>query len=111
MEFMVLCAHSISLSDLLFLFLSIGTIDMDLITTGVSASERMRRERLLQQTRDTVMQTMQLGGPSVRLLEVCSQFLFEMSTAPIFTVTFFVCICSCWSLLRNKALMKSTLMM
>ena len=44
---------------------------MDLITTGVSASERMRREGLLQVTRNIIMEKMQIGGPSMRLLEVC----------------------------------------
>ncbi|KAF4369594.1 hypothetical protein G4B88_021399 [Cannabis sativa] len=48
---------------------STGTIDMDLITTGVSASERMRRENLLSATRNLIMEKMQLGGPSMRLLE------------------------------------------
>ena len=48
-----------------------GTIDMDLINTGVSASERMRRESLLSATRNIIMEKMQLGGPSIRLSEVC----------------------------------------
>lgn len=43
---------------------------MDLITTGVSASERMRRESLLQATRNIIMEKMQIGA-SMRLLEVC----------------------------------------
>lgn len=43
---------------------------MDLITTGVSASERMRRESLLSAIRNLVMEKMKLGGPSMRLLEV-----------------------------------------
>lgn len=47
---------------------------MDLITTGVSASERMRRESLLSTTRNIIMEKMQLGGPSMRLLEVCKIF-------------------------------------
>lgn len=47
-----------------------GTIDMDLITTGVSASERMRRESLVSLTRSIIMEKMQLGGPSIRQLEV-----------------------------------------
>ncbi|XWS62740.1 hypothetical protein CRYUN_Cryun06bG0036800 [Craigia yunnanensis] len=49
---------------------STGTIDMDLITTGVSASERMRRENVLSATRNIIMEKVQLGGPSVRLLEL-----------------------------------------
>ncbi|KAI3448007.1 hypothetical protein Pfo_004672 [Paulownia fortunei] len=39
---------------------STGTIDMDLITTGVSASERMRRENLVSTTRNIIMEKMQL---------------------------------------------------
>lgn len=53
-----------------FFLLFTGTIDMDLITTGVSASERMRRESLQQATRNIIMEKMQIGGPSMRLLEV-----------------------------------------
>ncbi|KAI9087257.1 hypothetical protein K1719_030727 [Acacia pycnantha] len=41
------------------------TIDMDLITTGVSASERMRRESLVQATRNIIMEKMQIGAPSM----------------------------------------------
>ncbi|TKY67597.1 DNA replication licensing factor MCM4 [Spatholobus suberectus] len=52
---------------------STGTIDMDLITTGVSASERMRRESLLQATRNLIMEKMQIGGPSMRLLELLEE--------------------------------------
>lgn len=47
-----------------------GTIDMDLITTGVSASERMRRESIASAVRAIIMEKIQLGGPSMRLLEV-----------------------------------------
>lgn len=47
-----------------------GTIDMDLITTGVSASERMRRDNLVGMARNIIMEKMQLGGPSTRMLEV-----------------------------------------
>lgn len=53
-----------------FFLLFTGTIDMDLITTGVSASERMRRESLQQATRNIIMEKMQIGGQSMRLLEV-----------------------------------------
>ncbi|KAG4973782.1 hypothetical protein JHK87_030603 [Glycine soja] len=52
---------------------STGTIDMDLITTGVSASERMRRESLQQATRNIIMEKMQIGGPSMRLLELLEE--------------------------------------
>jgi DNA replication licensing factor MCM4 len=44
---------------------------MDLITTGVSASERMRRENLASAARSIITEKMQLEGPSMRLLEVC----------------------------------------
>ncbi|XP_057747993.1 DNA replication licensing factor MCM4 [Arachis stenosperma] len=50
-----------------------GTIDMDLITTGVSASERMRREAMVQATRNIIMEKMQIGGPSMRLLELLEE--------------------------------------
>ncbi|KAA0033785.1 DNA replication licensing factor MCM4 isoform X2 [Cucumis melo var. makuwa] len=52
---------------------STGTIDMDLITTGVSASERLRRESLLSATRNIIMEKMQLGGPSMRLSELLDE--------------------------------------
>ncbi|KAK9177152.1 hypothetical protein WN944_029171 [Citrus x changshan-huyou] len=52
---------------------STGTIDMDLITTGVSASERMRRENMVSSTRNIIMEKMQLGGPSMRLLEILEE--------------------------------------
>ncbi|XP_025012061.2 DNA replication licensing factor MCM4 isoform X1 [Ricinus communis] len=52
---------------------STGTIDMDLITTGVSASERMRRENLVSATRNIIMEKLQLGGPSMRLLEILEE--------------------------------------
>lgn len=43
---------------------------MDLITTGISASERLRREQVLSATRNVIMDKMQLGGAAVRMLEV-----------------------------------------
>ncbi|XP_023003028.1 DNA replication licensing factor MCM4-like [Cucurbita maxima] len=52
---------------------STGTIDMDLITTGVSASERMRRETILSATHNIIMEKMQLGGPSMRLTELLDE--------------------------------------
>lgn len=58
---------------------STGTIDMDLITTGVSASERMRRENLLSAIRNIVMEKMQLGGPSMRLLELLDELKKQSS--------------------------------
>lgn len=62
---------------------------MDLITTGVSASERMRRENLVSTTRNIIMEKMQLGGPSTRVLEVCHDRIlkdfFLHSNAHVFT--------------------------
>ncbi|GMN55747.1 hypothetical protein TIFTF001_024865 [Ficus carica] len=58
---------------------STGTIDMDLITTGISASERMRRESLLTATRNMIMEKMQLGGPSMRLLELLEELKKQSS--------------------------------
>ncbi|KAK7264255.1 hypothetical protein RJT34_31861 [Clitoria ternatea] len=59
---------------------STGTIDMDLITTGVSASERMRRESMLQATRNIIMEKMQIGGPSLRLLELLEELKKQNSS-------------------------------
>ncbi|XP_020517369.1 DNA replication licensing factor MCM4 [Amborella trichopoda] len=47
-----------------------GTIDMDLITTGVSASERIRRENILTATRNLIMEKMQVGGSPTRVTEL-----------------------------------------
>ncbi|KDP41741.1 hypothetical protein JCGZ_26759 [Jatropha curcas] len=58
---------------------STGTIDMDLITTGVSASERMRRENLVSATRNIIMEKLQLGGPSMRLLELLEELKKQSS--------------------------------
>lgn len=59
---------------------------MDLITTGVSASERMRRENLASAARNLITEKMQLEGPSRRLPEVCKyatcnffKFLFNFN--------------------------------
>lgn len=43
---------------------------MDLIITGISASERTRRENLLAATRNLVMEKLLTGGPSSRVVEV-----------------------------------------
>ncbi|KAF9597457.1 hypothetical protein IFM89_018903 [Coptis chinensis] len=58
---------------------AIGTIDMDLITTGVSASERMRRENLLSAARNIIMEKMQLGGPSTHTLELLEELKKQSS--------------------------------
>ncbi|CAH9134608.1 unnamed protein product [Cuscuta epithymum] len=58
---------------------STGTIDMDLITTGVSASERLRRENLVSATRNLIMEKMQLGGPSYRLIEILEELKKQSS--------------------------------
>ncbi|KAL1541123.1 DNA replication licensing factor, mcm4 component [Salvia divinorum] len=52
---------------------STGTIDMDLITTGVSASERMRRENLVSATRGLIMDKLTIGGSSARLMELLEE--------------------------------------
>lgn len=62
---------------------STGTIDMDLITTGVSASERMRRETVLSATRNIIMEKMQLGGPSMRLLELLEELKKQSSCSEV----------------------------
>ncbi|XP_016473623.1 DNA replication licensing factor MCM4 [Nicotiana tabacum] len=58
---------------------STGTIDMDLITTGVSASERMRRENFVSTTRNIIMEKLQLGGPSTRMLELLEELKKQSS--------------------------------
>ncbi|CAB4320436.1 unnamed protein product [Prunus armeniaca] len=58
---------------------STGTIDMDLITTGISASERMRRESLVSAARNIIMEKLQLGGPSMRLLELLEELKTQSS--------------------------------
>lgn len=50
-----------------------GTIDMDLITTGVSASERIRRANLVTAVRNLIMEKMQAGGPSTRTSELLEE--------------------------------------
>ncbi|KAL8170270.1 hypothetical protein V2J09_022074 [Rumex salicifolius] len=60
---------------------STGTIDMDLITTGISASERMRRDHLLTAARNIIMEKMQLGGPSIRATELLEE-LKKQSSGP-----------------------------
>uniref|UniRef100_A0A2N9GXC5 DNA replication licensing factor MCM4 n=1 Tax=Fagus sylvatica TaxID=28930 RepID=A0A2N9GXC5_FAGSY len=62
---------------------STGTIDMDLITTGVSASERMRRESVLSAIRSIIMEKMQLGGPSMRLLELLEELKKQSSSTEV----------------------------
>ncbi|XP_074589393.1 DNA replication licensing factor MCM4 [Curcuma longa] len=52
---------------------STGTIDMDLIMTGISASERTRRENLVAALRNLVMEKLQIGGPSARLVELLEE--------------------------------------
>lgn len=50
-----------------------GTIDMDLINTGVSASERMRRDILVSSIRDITLEKMQIGGSAMRLSELLEE--------------------------------------
>ncbi|CAA3010047.1 DNA replication licensing factor MCM4 [Olea europaea subsp. europaea] len=63
--------------------LSTGTIDMDLITTGVSASERMRRENLVSTTRNIIMEKMQLGGPLTRMLDLLEELKKQSAGAEV----------------------------
>ncbi|KAL5995329.1 DNA replication licensing factor, mcm4 component [Asimina triloba] len=56
-----------------------GTIDMDLITTGVSASERMRRDNLVASARNLIMEKMQLGGSSTRLVDLLEELRKQSS--------------------------------
>ncbi|XBI27103.1 hypothetical protein VPH35_051645 [Triticum aestivum] len=56
-----------------------GTIDMDLIMTGVSASERQRRDNLVAAIRDLVMEKMQLGGPLMRMAELLEEMRKQSS--------------------------------
>lgn len=51
---------------------------MDLIMTGISASERMRRENLVAATRNLIMEKMQLGGASAYLRDVTELLLFQL---------------------------------
>ncbi|KAL8223293.1 hypothetical protein R6Q57_020692 [Mikania cordata] len=60
-----------------------GTIDMDLITTGVSASERMRRDNLVGLTRNIIMEKLQLGGPSTRMLELLEELKLRNNNAEL----------------------------
>ncbi|CAN1255957.1 DNA replication licensing factor MCM4 [Linum perenne] len=62
---------------------STGTIDMDLITTGVSASERMRRENLVTATTNIIMDKLQIGGPSMRLLEILEELKKQSSVVDV----------------------------
>ncbi|OAY68835.1 DNA replication licensing factor MCM4, partial [Ananas comosus] len=56
-----------------------GTIDMDLIMTGISASERMRRENLVAATRNLIMEKMQLGGASAYLRDLLEELKKQSS--------------------------------
>ncbi|KAG0538007.1 hypothetical protein BDA96_03G198700 [Sorghum bicolor] len=56
-----------------------GTIDMDLIMTGISASERQRRENLVSATRNLIVEKMQLGGPSMRMIELLEELRKQSS--------------------------------
>ncbi|KAE9448257.1 hypothetical protein C3L33_19821, partial [Rhododendron williamsianum] len=73
---------------------STGTIDMDLITTGVSASERMRRENMLSATRNVIMEKLQIGGPSSRLLELLDELKKQSSGAEIHLNDVSICLLS-----------------
>ncbi|XP_078431989.1 minichromosome maintenance (MCM2/3/5) family protein [Wolffia australiana] len=60
-----------------------GTIDMDLITTGISASERIRREQVLTAARNHVLEKMQLGGPSIYLTDMLDELRKQASSVEL----------------------------
>ncbi|CAM8926614.1 unnamed protein product [Rhodiola kirilowii] len=62
---------------------STGTIDMDLITTGVSASERMKRENLVVASRNIIMDKLQPGGSSMRLMELLEEVKKQVSNTEV----------------------------
>ena len=88
-----------------------GTIDMDLIMTGISASERTRRENLVAATRNLVMEKLQLGGPSTRLTEVYKLILLVGIITVFCSLSWKCQICSCWKSSGSKVLLKFTSMM
>ncbi|CAL9072951.1 unnamed protein product [Musa textilis] len=71
--------HSTGRETLLITLFLFWTIDMDLIMTGISASERTRRENLVAATRNLVMEKLQLGGPSTRLMELLEELRKQSS--------------------------------
>lgn len=62
---------------------STGTIDMDLINTGISTSELTRREQLVSATRNVILEKTQLGGPAIRILELLEELKKQSSGAEI----------------------------
>ncbi|KAK6946291.1 MCM, AAA-lid domain [Dillenia turbinata] len=62
---------------------STGTIDMDLITTGISASERMRREQLVSSTRNVIMEKLQIGGHPIRMVELLEELRKQSSCGEV----------------------------
>lgn len=56
-----------------------GTIDMDLIMTGISASERIRRENLVSATRNFIMDRMQIGGSTTRVAQLLEELRKQSS--------------------------------
>lgn len=62
---------------------STGTIDMDLITTGISASERIRRENMLTATRNIIMEKMKIGGPASRSMELLEELKKQISSTEV----------------------------
>ncbi|GAB2225111.1 hypothetical protein Droror1_Dr00005898 [Drosera rotundifolia] len=62
---------------------STGTIDMDLINTGISTSELTRREHLVSATRNVILEKTQLGGPAIRILELLEELKKQSSGAEI----------------------------
>eukprot|EP00850_Spirogloea_muscicola_P011671 SM000073S21447 [mRNA] locus=s73:310298:312863:- [translate_table: standard] len=58
-----------------------GTIDMDLITTGVSASERTRRTLITAALLDLVHEKLQAGGPGMRVIQIWEEMRKQASSS------------------------------
>ncbi|KAK6916611.1 MCM domain, partial [Dillenia turbinata] len=62
---------------------STGTIDMDLTNTGVSASERMRREQMVSSTRNVIMDKLQIGEHLIRMVELLEELRKQSSSGEV----------------------------
>jgi len=85
---------------------------MDLIMTGISTSERIRRVNLVTATRNLIMDKLQIGGPSTRLAEVRNLvYNFISYLCFSYELTNVVMYNSCSRSLGNKAQWKFTLVL
>lgn len=92
-----------------------GTIDMDLITTGVSASERGRRANLIAALRDLIAERISPGSSSSLKVNQVSNWaemccLRTFLWLPCLTCRFesvqhnyYIDLCSCWRMSGSKA--------